>query len=98
MLSAAEEVGRAVGIAPSDVYARVKPAGKADLVARLQAGGAVVAMVGDGVNDAAALAQVRLFAPCPSSPPPPALTLLPLVTDGVLSTWNGIESASFRRS
>lgn len=39
------------------MYSGVKPAGKAQLIEQLQLGGKRVAMVGDGVNDAAALAQ-----------------------------------------
>lgn len=56
----AAQVAAAVGIAPDDVYAGVLPEGKVEAVRKLQAGGATVAMAGDGVNDAAALAQADL--------------------------------------
>lgn len=56
----AAQVAAAVGINPEDVYAGVTPEGKVDAVRQLQAAGATVAMAGDGVNDAAALAQADL--------------------------------------
>ncbi|MFE7229686.1 heavy metal translocating P-type ATPase [Streptomyces sp. NPDC057596] len=56
----AEAVARAVGIAPQDVVAEVLPEEKVEAVRRLRAEGRTVAMVGDGVNDAAALATADL--------------------------------------
>ncbi|WLQ07995.1 heavy metal translocating P-type ATPase [Arthrobacter oryzae] len=56
----AAQVAAAVGIAPEDVFAGVLPEGKVEAVRKLQAAGATVAMAGDGVNDAAALAQADL--------------------------------------
>jgi Cu+-exporting ATPase len=54
----ADLVAREVGI--TEVNAPLSPSDKRDLIARLQSDGHVIAMVGDGINDAAALAQADL--------------------------------------
>jgi Cu+-exporting ATPase len=53
---AAQAMAARLGIEASDVHAEVLPADKAGVVAALKAGGHTVAMVGDGANDAPALA------------------------------------------
>ncbi len=57
-LITANEVGRRLGI--EEVHAEVKPADKLKLVAQLQSQGHVVAMAGDGINDAPALARANV--------------------------------------
>ena len=57
---AARSVAAELGIPAADVLAGVKPEGKVEAVRDLQAGGTAVALAGDGVNDAAALAQADL--------------------------------------
>ncbi len=56
----ADAVAAQLGIPAENVFAGFSPAGKARAVGELQASGVPVAMVGDGVNDAAALAQADL--------------------------------------
>ncbi|WP_344688020.1 heavy metal translocating P-type ATPase [Blastococcus jejuensis] len=58
--AAARAVAAEVGIDPDAVIAEVLPKEKVDVIRRLQDEGRTVAMVGDGVNDAAALAQADL--------------------------------------
>jgi Cu+-exporting ATPase len=57
-LTTARAVGRKLGI--DQVHGEVKPKNKDDLVAELQAQGHIVAMVGDGINDAPALARANV--------------------------------------
>ena len=57
---AARSVAAELAIPAADVLAGVKPEGKVEAVRDLQAGRTAVALVGDGVNDAAALAQADL--------------------------------------
>jgi P-type Cu+ transporter len=53
-------VASQLGIGENDVFPGVRPDGKLERIRRLQAAGTAVAMVGDGVNDAAALTQADL--------------------------------------
>lgn len=55
--SAAAATAQQLGLAAADVLAEVRPDGKARAIASLQAQGCKVAVVGDGINDAPALAQ-----------------------------------------
>jgi Cu+-exporting ATPase len=56
----AEAIGRTLGIPSADIHAEVLPTDKRDLIRRLESQGRVVAMAGDGVNDAPALAAASV--------------------------------------
>jgi Cu+-exporting ATPase len=56
----ARAVAAQLGIPAGDVFAEISPEGKAGVIAGLQASGCPVAFVGDGVNDAPALASASL--------------------------------------
>jgi Cu+-exporting ATPase len=53
-------VGRALGFADADIRADVLPTGKRDVIRELRSRGAIVAMAGDGINDAPALAEAHV--------------------------------------
>ena len=59
-LDALDDAGFAEAASRTDVFARVSPEQKLRLVAALQQGGTVVAMTGDGVNDAPALKRADI--------------------------------------
>ncbi|MBD3883348.1 copper-translocating P-type ATPase [Phormidium tenue FACHB-886] len=56
-LTAAAAIARLLDLQPEEVLANVRPDGKSKAIAQLQATGQLVAMVGDGINDAPALAE-----------------------------------------
>ena len=58
--AAADAIAQPLGLTSEDILAKIGPDGKATAIANLQAQGRFVAMIGDGINDAPALAQANV--------------------------------------
>lgn len=56
----AEDVAKSIGVKPDHIYAEVAPKGKVKAIQELQAQGKVVAFIGEGINDVAALAHANV--------------------------------------
>ena len=91
---AALAVAGQLGIPAADVFAGVRPEGKVEAIRRLQADRVAVAFVGDGVNDAAALARADLGMAIGAGPTPAiGAADLTLVSSDPLSIVSAIELA-----
>jgi Cu2+-exporting ATPase len=58
--TSAQAIAQLLGLSSQDVLANVRPDAKAQVIAQLQQDGQSVAMIGDGINDAPALAQANV--------------------------------------
>jgi len=81
-MEAAQALGRALGI--EEAQGGCTPSGKADAIAALQARGAIVAFVGDGVNDAPALARADAGISLPGLEAAQAAAPLNLLREGLV--------------